>query len=500
MNIVAAYQRLTEERDFWLDRAETVARVTRPDICVRADGCGRTRSAMAAYEAAQGRTTLAQDFEPFSHDGSLAVSMLSASIMAINWPEAAPWLSIGLHPEAQRAVMAQFAANGVEASEAVLAIGEVRRSAVDSVMDWLGRANARSIMGAAVSRSLIEGPVLVNCVAGDEPEVRIYPLRSFVMRRAGSRLAFAILEREKDDDVFADEVVNAEKPTEKARNRLYTCIDWKSGKVHEQLGDQRSANVIDSAAATWFVLENEIEVVNNYSPGHVYRFKGLLQHINDLTMGMGEAAAIASWNVLGNRGGIMSAHELVKLRSGQGFEGDPDDYGWLTAGAKIADWAFVDSYLEKLRAMLRKLTTSVEGAWQRRREVTATEVAENVKEVERYAESLAVATGMAQWRMAKAVMAVLGMDRLLIGGRPILSPTITSGVAALQKEIEREQNIRTLATVKGISPETIFDARLLLEVARRGGSSSIPEGIIVPQPPPQAAGGMGMQPHGAIAA
>jgi hypothetical protein len=455
--IQSLYEKLSTARERFLDYAVDVAELTIPTLSPRGDRI---------------------EMRPFTQLGTQAVQSLSASVNRITFPPQAKWLRFDVPEQQKEGVPEQL----IPQLQAMLGMLE------NQIIEKLTELQYRSKIGRAIIRNIHEGNTAVRV---DKDQIRIYPLRNFVVARDAGDITDLVVREEMRREEGEEPRSNvAPGRTSSDIDWLYTHIDYVSGVVKQQSRDDDEPQEVEMSTRQWFVFTSYVPDVDDYATGYAYDHSGIIFEINHLTKSLGEAAAAASWNVpLIREGSSMTPERLRKARSGEPLVCDPEDITWLTSTVKISDWSFVANYRAQLREEMGQIFAM--GIKDRlTRAATATEILQIAGELETHTQDLLTGFEQTLQRpLVEATMISMGIDENVVVGDEQLTLFITSGQSALARETGFSRGIQFAQVVKGMDETMVVDGPGLMEDAASALQfESLGHRFAKAQPEPQPGG------------
>jgi len=345
MNLRTIYESMSKSstRQEALDNADAIARLTLPTL------------------APKGQII---EERPYTNIGTQAVRSLSSSITKALFPSGAKAFRLDLPPAGWDWVKQK---GGDELVAAVRAKLDDREAAITNSLNL---KTARSRFAASINRNLVEG---TTAFINKFDRIDVYPLRSLCVEREAGFARILILDEEDTPDPAVEEAEqdSLKSPSgknEKGEKHAYTMVNFETGEVWRQEGNQRVARRIDGGDAKpgsrkkvdpatllnvrqFICAVGEIPDVGDYPCGYAYNYYRQIAIIDNLDASLGEASTIAAWNLLRLKPGSAAARnptDMKNKKSGDTWVGEKDDAEWLACTNKLGDFGF----LAQLRPIL----------------------------------------------------------------------------------------------------------------------------------------------------
>jgi hypothetical protein len=404
---------------------------------------------------------------PWTQLGAQAVRSLSATVNRITFPPQVKWVKLDMSTSL-RARLAEIAAENPEQALAAMAFIDDRLGEMeDIILRDFASLQARSRIAAAIARNLIEGNTAVHV---DREEIRIYPLRNFVVFREAGMVRGLIVREEFVDELM---IVSADR-MDSSRSWIYTLIDYEKQEVWQQRqvqGGQEEPRRVDADPDEFFVFVSYVPDIDHYATSYTWEHLSLITELNHLSMALAEAASAASWNIpVIREGSAIDPTELKRRSSGDPIIANPEDLTWFSSGTKIGDWSFVGGYRQTLREELGSIFALGIKDRLNRGQSTATEILQIASELDTHTQDLLTAYEETLQRpLVQALMNLHGFDT--ITAPDIEEPIqimITTGQNALQRETSFLRTVQVAQAVKTLDPMMLVDGVALME---RGGAA-----------------------------
>lgn len=320
-----------EGRETALTNADAIARLTLPTLAPRGHKI---------------------DERPYTNIGTQAVRSLSSSITKALFPTGAKSFRLDLPPAGWEWVKAQSGEEGVTAMRKRLDEREI------AIINALNLKTARSRFAASINRNLVEGTTgFIN----RHDRIDVYPLRSLCVEREAGKARVLVFDEEYTPDPSVEQEVDKTKDKDKGEQHTYTMVNFETGEVYRQSGKERVARRVDGGDANpnarkkvdpttllnvrqFICAVCEIPDVGDYPDGYAYNYYRQIAMMDNIDASLGEAMTIAAWNLMRLKPGSAAARDpesMKKKKSGDPFIGEEDDVSWLSAEAKLSDFAFI---------------------------------------------------------------------------------------------------------------------------------------------------------------
>lgn len=409
------------------------------------------------------------NIRPYTQLGTQAVRSLASTTISISMPPQVKWLKVDVSPRIKREFEGQVGVNEQGEEVTILAELEDEMAFIENdITTTLASFKTRSRLSSVMRRHMVEGNNLVNV---SKDRIRFFPLRSFVVFRDAGEPVYTVVREQHIEDPFSATVAPEGQTevgrTDDARTWMYTLIDWHQQEMYQQVQDG-AIEQVEYEGDQWFIINSSIPDIEHYSTSYTYDHLGVIAEINHLSERLGEAAAVAAWNIpIIRPGANISAGDLKDWPSGTPLEEDPENLSWFTSGTKIGDWAFVAQYREQLRQELASLFAM--GIKDRvDRASTATEVLQIVGELDSQTQDLLAGIEETFQRpLVDAIMKIRGYDRLNVpGGERKVQTFITTGQSALARETGFIKMVNMATQVKStLDPTMGVRGKKLMEQA-----------------------------------
>lgn len=279
---------------------------------------------------------------PSSHEGAQGVISLSAWIDKSSMPDATNWFKLDLTEQAwstlSRAIMFT---QGPEAWKSVeAAITDALKARVKLVMRALRKRAAKSRMLKAIQRAIVEGQVGFFMPETGE-SIQMWPMRSLGIERHDGRVIRMTIKYVPLLDPNKEHI-DPEKMDERKFGYIY--VDWTTGIVMTQDGDDDPVVSPDMKPWMFFVGSTEIPDIEDWARGYAYQYLKLLDQIDHASTSLNEAMSTAAWNMMIiDENSSLAQHraEIQESPSNRIWVGDKDSVNWVTSGIKLQDWGFV---------------------------------------------------------------------------------------------------------------------------------------------------------------
>ena len=455
MNLRTAYAKMAEGRQRYLQDADNLARLIDPSL-----------------------QPLGQRIDelPHTHEGTQAHRSLASSLIRTMFPSGVKFFKMGLPAAIASAVSVSAGEQGVQA------LSQMFSGRENDVLSALAQKGSRSRFGPIIRRNLIEGQ---NVVFNSHDALRFYPLRSFVVEReAGMERIIIIREvrRPNPMDTNTNFGMNAGVHSANTQNAdeqyaTYTMVDYENWVVMVQEPGQDEAHASDDLnPAQFFCFVGEIPDIDDYVHGYAHAYIRLIAQINHADASLAEAMSIAAWNFPTVLAGSMTAArlaEFTKNPSGKPFLVEShDEIGWLGAGTKIGEWAFIAASKASWKSDLAAaFAMGIKDRFAG--DQSATAILEIIDELSTQTQDLMSAyEETLQRRLVKSEIALHEMVNPLLPDLPvpitdIAEITITSGTAAIQAQKHFGDFIgQDIPIVKQLDPRVIVNGGAVLDAIR----------------------------------
>ena len=359
------YDKLTKDRDVFLDRAREAAKLTLPTL-IPPEGANSTTE----YET------------PWQSIGARGVNNLSAKILLALFPPSAPFFRMGIDEPT-------MAALGTKKADAEKQLAAYERVIMADIEDSRTRA---SLFQAAKHLVVAGNALLFNTPSG---EVRMYPLSRYVTKRDAEGNTYEIIAV--DNTVFgalSPEYQEAALAAGVNKNRdddvmLYTGIfrDSVNGQwtVHQEIEGvvvPGSDGTYPLDASPWIPLRMVAIDGESYGRGYVEEIYGDLNTLDALTQAITEAAAAgAVVKFLVNPNGVTDIDDVTDTPNGGFCEGVATDITVLQVG-KFADLRVANETIQQIETRLSQAFLLHSAVQRNAERVTAEEIRFMASELE----------------------------------------------------------------------------------------------------------------------
>ncbi len=429
-------------RQEYLDGAQEVAELTLPDL------------------RPLGRPI---DNLPYSSLPGKFVRGLASTLVRTLFPATTEWYEYQYGTEVQRELDSLDDKTKATVTAELDGLLDDRRT---YVKNFIMQRQVIARLARLLRRILVEGQVGLQVLAD---RIRVHPLRTLAIKRHSGELIYWIIKEQK-------RITFKEMSPEGGHERqfLYTLIDPIAGEVWQQTDDDKPEKIakgVDGGDARQYVLAtSEFADTEDYVYGFAWHFKGLLSEIDNMAASLGEATANAAWAILLVDPLANVTTEEIKNQwvSGSAAIARSDHFNWLNSGVKLADFQFIASYLNDLRADGRDIFLDEEP--QAVPDVTATATLRRAERLDMQTSDLSVSLETSlQKPLVEAVEAALKLDPITIND--VTGPiqiVVTTGSSAIQQDMRSMRGLQKIEMVKGLDDLLIVDGVKALEEIGRG--------------------------------
>lgn len=442
--VQALYERLTSDREEFLERARINAKVTIPSL-MKPDGHGKGDDLYIPYQSL----------------GAQSVSTLAEKLVTAILPPNAPFIK-----------------STVDDYAVELVAGSDQRAEVDKALNERDRAVADEVEGLAIRPALSE-IMLQLLVAGnvlailpDKGTLETYRLDRYVVQRSPSgewvriiikeTVAFEVIPEEVR--VFLKEQVLKEEQSLKSEKKgpktdeidIYTHY-WIEGKMVHRVQCVKGYE-IPSTHGRWKQEETPVMPLRlfsmtgeDYGRSYVDSYVGDLQTAEGLSRAIVEATAAGSKVVfLVRPNGLTEESDVVSAENLDVITGSAEDVTVLQVD-KRADLQAAREFLNEIQQRLSRAFLMVSSVQRNAERVTAEEIREVVGELESVLGGVySLLANEFQLPFAKRLISRMEKEKKIpkisdikgAEGRPAVKPKLTGGLEALG----RGQDTRTLSS------------------------------------------------------
>lgn len=436
----AMYDLCVSERQNYLTTAEALATITLPDLLAPYNVSRYTITNRPA-NGSQGINAES----PYNSAGTQAITGLASSLQNLMFPSNIEWFRLTLTSEMENNLLAQ----GIAQQD----IDNALTAQSKSIKNFLTSINLQSSVGQIFNRLLVEDNVLVVVT---EQGIRSIPMRNCGIKRIGNQLI----------KVSWFESIPDEKGNEQ---KIYYYVDYDKGEVWRQADGEQKSRRVRLSPKQIFVVSGSIPDTGSYVASYGSRYYGMIYTINQLSYHMLRAASIAAKSILfidENSG--LTPQQVVSLQGGQAIVGNAAALTWLDSAQKINDWQFVSAYMEELKNQLARafaldiLNFQPMGAQPK----TATEVQAIGQAIDARIASMAQTVQLTFVKnLIEAVMAILASKGISPDLFANVTPVVTSGTSALDRQLEYQKLLQGLSVLAQFDPTLAqrIDSLKLLE-------------------------------------
>jgi hypothetical protein len=321
VNIIKTYEAGVQNREYYLSKADAVARLTIPEVNPRGV-YGNTSTASSASQ--QGQPAIHTCGQPWSTAGTAAVTTLGSTILSLLFPVTQPWLT--LKPSITPLKQAEE-----QSASWTEVMGTFERRINESML----RHQYHATMLQTLYEVIIAGNAVVHKLPGDDG-LRLIPLRNFIVKRYNGQPAYLCI---------CEELPTPENPDKCAK--LYTFVDYRKGEVWQQQDNQIEAAKVDVKASHYIVVTTSVPSMADYATGFALRYYGAMYLINQLASDMARAVQIAAQAVMViSEDSGWNPADIQNAKPGQILVGNKDALGWVMAGEKLNEWTWVYQAIE----------------------------------------------------------------------------------------------------------------------------------------------------------
>ena len=359
------YDKLTSDRQVYLNRARDAAKLTLPSL-IPPDGATKSTT----YET------------PWQSIGSRGVNNLASKILLALFPPSSPFFRMGI----DEATLDKL---GAKKAEAEKSLAKFERIIMSDIEDSRTRA---SLFQAAKHLIVSGNALLFNTPKG---EVRMYPLSRYVTKRDAEGNTHEIIAV--DNTVFGSlspeyQAAAATAGVNKDRDddvSIYTGVfrdslndQWTIYQEIEGVVVPGSDGTYPIDASPWIPLRMVAIDGESYGRGYVEELYGDLNTLDALTQAITEASAAgAVVKFLVNPNGVTDIDDVTDTPNGGFAEGIADDITVLQIG-KHADLQVALNALDKIEARLAQAFLLHSSVQRNAERVTAEEIRFMASELE----------------------------------------------------------------------------------------------------------------------
>lgn len=449
MDIISLYNDGRQEREEYLQNAELLANVTCPWIRPR----GKAGNTTNQSGGARGMGYESLD-RPYSNAGTDAIGKLAATEQSILLPPGADWFELTIPLDIQNVLDPQ--------------VLDMARSGTtvlkQKLIDKMAEHGLYAESGPALVRLAIEGQFVFHVT---QDELRVLPLRSFVVKRCNGKLEYIVIEEEIDS--------SNNNPV-----MLYTHVDYKSGKVSQQKTGQKDAKKVKADPKQYIVVTDMVPQLNNYVIGYGWRYYSTIFAINKLSRDMQNIITKMSMApILIRPGADVTPNQFIE-QTNQGkdvFSAIPEDFNLLALGReKGGDLQWMMAEKNQLIAELRRsfLEGIFPGGDPTRDRVTATEIMQRSQEADSGTQSICSTLMQTMQKPLVEAYMLIENAEVKINGHPGIRPVILAGSNKLSKLVQVNGLLSALTTAASLDKSGTFVQRidlgkLFIEIAQAQG-------------------------------
>lgn len=464
MNLKVIYDYMANnDRDEALDNAEAVAKLTIPTIAPKGEKIAE---------------------RPYTNEGTRAVRSLASALDYGMFPPGTTSFNVQL----KDTLRIELEASNPQLLKELIKRLEQRR---DEVASSLQRKSAKSRLIASIRRVLIEGTTLFVVM---DDRIDVYPLRDIVVERESGVPRIVIARRE----ITADPMkLTDKKPENDKPICTYTLFNFEKGEVWYQSdeweeqdptarrideppkeGEEPDPDLPHINIRQAVLAVGEVPDIGDYPEGYAYHYLPLIAFINHLDSGLGEAVAIASWNLLRATPGSPIAQDTDSLKtkkSGDVVVADKEDLEWLNTAVKLGDFAF----LAQLRPAILQILNVAFSMGLADRQMTgqpqsATAILEIISDIHKQTQDLGstleetmhrplIAAEMYVFEQRNPLLAGLDIPEgqsAMVNPEALVDIQIISGANALEEQRrERQFILQEFPMLKTLDPALMLDGK-----------------------------------------
>ena len=476
------YRALQSDRDYYLSRARTAARLTIPYLIPSSNDGGSNTNEVFTL--------------PWNGIGARGVHNLASRLLMALLPPTETFFRFTFDEIQQQQQEARMAASGASESDIakLRAETEVGLSRLErSVLRSIETSNDRVVVHEALIHLVIGGNALLYV---GEDGLQVFHLNRYVLMRdpMGAPVEAVVCEEmdvdalpksirdflEDEEDADLHGIINADPaPIGSSRNvKIFTHIKWEDGKVrwHQEVkgkeveGSHATAN---ASASPWLPLRMIRQDGSNYGPGYVESACiADLQTAEALNQAVAEGSLVsAQVRHLVKPSGVTSAKALAEAPNGAFLPGNPDDV-FTVQTQKSGDLQVAMMGLQRIETRLAQAFMLADV---RDSERTTAE------EVRLQAQQLEMALGSVWSILTVEMMAPYVMRKLELfvrkGGmkslpEDLIKPVVSVGLAAVGRGNDLEKTARFMTILQQtLGPEGIATYVNPSELIKRLASS-----------------------------
>ena len=320
LSAAGKYERLTERRSSFLERARDAARVTLPFLIRENDGPPTGSDQYAT---------------PFQSVGARGVNNLAAKLLLALFPPGSAFFRMSIDPTVAAKIVAEGAEGEIEEIETGLVLYE------NLIMNRFESSNARPVLNQTLKHLIVAGNALLQTLK--DGRLKMHPLHDYVVSRDNEGNILEIIFREgfSRDSLpeAAGDIVRATPQEEVVDDniwvytRAYRDIGakvWVSYQEVEgvEIPDTRFRTRLDTPpylALRWNVADGE-----DYGRGQAEEYLGDLESLESLSQSIVEfSAAAAKIIFMVDETGVTEKRDIEYAESGEIVDGRAQDVSVL---------------------------------------------------------------------------------------------------------------------------------------------------------------------------
>jgi hypothetical protein len=411
------YERLSAQRDPYLQRARDCAKLTIPHLLTDEGWSGTQKL-----------------YTPFQGIGARAVSSLSSKLLMALFPPNTPFF---------RLVVDQYKLDEVTGDPEIRTEIETTLNRIEqAVMAEVETSNYRPHLHEALKQLVIAGNALIHMP--EEGGMKVFKMDRYVVKADANGEPQIILLKESIAPALLPEGLLERAQQEVSRVEdtvdVYTCIHRISADEYEVYQEafgeriEQTRGTYTKKDLPWIPLRMEVVTGESYGYGYATQYLGDLKSLEGLSQAMVEAAAMSAkclWLV--DPASQTRARTLAEAPNGAIREGRADDVTLVTMAGKAADMRIAFESIGQIKDRLGLAFLMNQGLQRQGERVTATEwriLAEELESV--LAGTYSLLSQIMQLRIVSLLMNRMTQEKRLPKiPDDIVKPTIVTGLEAL---------------------------------------------------------------------
>ena len=442
-NCKAAYEKLSGQRNVYLDRARAFASLTIPSIMME-----------------EGSNESTRIHTPYSSVSAVGVQNLASKLQMALFPPNQSFFKMDVD---RFTLMELTGGDPTKRAEVDEQLSHIERA----VMSEMEKEAMRSPIFEALRHLIVTGNYLLHL--GKEG-VQGYALDKYVVTRDPEGAVKMVLIKESfhsetlDEDIVAlaglslgDAMGGDNKPID-----IYTKF-WRDGKrwrTYQEVNDviipgTEGSYPIDEPPfmpLRWTAIAGE-----HYGRAHVESFYGDMRALEGLSKAIVDAStASARLLVLVNPTGVTRKDQVAKAENGSVITGNADDVQFMQT-QKGADMAIASQQVQRLEMRISQAFLSEQGALRDGERVTAEEVRMRAQQLENTLGGVySVLSNELQLPLVRRLMAQMTKAKKLPAlPKDVVSPTIVTGLDALGRGHDLNKYMQLLQALAPLGPEAL---------------------------------------------